>query len=95
MNPAENYFLKQPKPLQSILLFLRQEILDVIPDLDELYKYKVPFYYYKGKPFCYLTVLKGSTSVDLGFWDGFKLTNKHGFLKAKNRKMIKSLSFYD
>jgi len=51
--------------------------------------------YYKGKPVCYLNVLKGTNYVDLGFWDGFKLSNKHQLLKANNRKMVKSMAFKD
>ena len=93
MNPAENYILNQKEPLQSILLFVRQIIFTTIPEMEEKYKYKIPFYYYKGKPVCYLNILKGTNYVDLGFWDGFKLPNKHHLLKANNRKMVKSLEF--
>lgn len=93
MNPVEIYFLNQTEPLQSILLFVRQVILETIPEMEEKYKYKIPFYYYKGKPVCYLNILKEANYVDLGFWDGFKLSNKHQLLKANNRKMVKSLEF--
>ena len=93
MNPAEVYILKQKEPLQSIMLYIRQVIFDAVPEIDEKYKYNIPFYYYKEKPVCYINILKGTNYVDLGFWDGFKLSNKHGLLKSNNRKMVKSLEF--
>jgi hypothetical protein len=33
---------------------LRQTILNFSSQISEHWKYKLPFYYYKGKPFCYL-----------------------------------------
>jgi len=46
MNPAENYILQQKEPLQSIMLFVRQVIIETVPTIEEKYKYKIPFYYY-------------------------------------------------
>ncbi len=95
MNPAETYILNQKEPFQSTMLAIRSVIFDTIPKIEEKYKYKIPFYYYKGKPLCYLNILKGKKYVDLGFWDGFKLNNDHNHLKANKRKVIKSLEFND
>ncbi len=94
MNPLENYFLETPEPLQSILLYLRQVIKETLPEVEEKYKYKIPFYYYNGKPLCYFNILKGTNYVDVGFWNGFKLSNKHGILKAgRGRIMVKSIQY--
>ena len=92
MNPVEQYILNQREPLQSIMLYIRQIIME-IPNMEEKYKYKIPFYYYKGKPICYLNILKETNYVDLSFWDGFKLSDKYNLLKGNNRKMVKSLEF--
>ncbi len=94
MNPIEQYFLNQREPLQSVMLYLRQVILETLPEVEEKYKYKIPFYYYKGKPLCYLNILKNTNYVDLAFVNGFKLSNKQGVLQAgRNRKMVKSVTF--
>lgn len=95
MNPAENYILNQKEPLQSILLFVRQIILETLPNVEEKYKWKLPFYYANGKGICYLNILKNTNYVDLGFIQGFKLANKQDVLKAtRNRKMVKSIEYY-
>jgi uncharacterized protein YdhG (YjbR/CyaY superfamily) len=56
MNPIEDYFLKQRKPLQSVMLFLRQIIKETLPEIEEKYRFKIPFYYYNGKQLCYLNI---------------------------------------
>jgi hypothetical protein len=96
MNPLEQYFLKQKEPLQSVLLYLRQVIMETLPEVEEKYKYKIPFYYYHGKSLCYLNILKNTNYVDLAFVNGFKLSNKQGVLKAgRSRKMVKSIAYYN
>ena len=93
MNPAETYILSQEEPLQSIMLFIRQLIFETIPEVEEKFKWKLPFYYVNGDGICYLNVLKNTHFVDLGFIHGFKLSNKQGVLKSRNRKMVKSLEY--
>lgn len=92
MNPAENYILKQPEPYQSILLQLQILIETTVPKAELLYKWKLPFYYYEGKPFCYLNVTKGY--VDLGFWGGKHLSEFDHHLVSENRKVMKSLRYF-
>jgi len=38
MNPLEQYFLNQKEPLQSVLLYLRQVIMETLPEAEEKYK---------------------------------------------------------
>ncbi len=92
MNPAENYILNQKEPYRSILLYLQATIEHIIPVLDLKYKYKIPFYYFKGKPFCYLNQTKNY--VDLAFWDGNFISCHLDHLVTDNRKMIKSLRYF-
>ena len=61
MNPAENYILNQREPYRSILLQLQVVIEHTISDVDLKYKYKIPFYYIGGKPFCYMNQSKAKT----------------------------------
>ena len=91
MNPAENYILNQPEPYRSILLHLQVIIENTIPASDLKYKYKIPFYYVEGCPFCYLNQSKDY--VDLGFWNAAHLTVNIEFMTTAKRKMMKSLSY--
>ena len=92
MNPAEEYILQQPEPFKSILLQLQVVIETTIPEVELLYKYKIPFYYIAGKPFCYLNVTKGY--VDIGFWSSAHLTLHQEHMNTKGRKVMKSLRYY-
>ena len=91
MNPAEEYILNQPEPFRGILLHLQSVIEHTIPELELKYKYKVPFYYINGRPFCYLNQAKDF--VDLGFWNAAHLTAHPEHLVAAGRKMMRSLRY--
>ncbi|MFD2566346.1 DUF1801 domain-containing protein [Pseudotenacibaculum haliotis] len=92
MNPAEEYILGKPEPFKSILLHLQVIIEATIPELELKYKWKVPYYYLDGNPFCYLNVSKGY--VDLGFWASAHLKGYDKFLVTEKRKVVKSLRYY-
>ena len=92
MNPAEEYILQQPEPFKSMLLQLQVVIETTIPEVELLYKYKIPFYYIAGKPFCYLNVTKGY--VDIGFWSSAHFTLHQEHMNTKGRKVMKSLRYY-
>lgn len=92
MNPAENYIFNQKEPFKSILFQLQILIESTIPELELKYKWKVPYYYYKEKPFCYLNVTK--RYVDVGFWASAHLEGFEAYLITEKRKVIKSLRYY-
>lgn len=91
MNPAEVYILKQEEPYKSILLQLQAIIEAVVPNAELLYKWRIPFYYSKSIPICFLNQSKDY--VDLAFWH-FDQMDQHTehFIDA-NRKSIRSLRF--
>ena len=91
MNPAENYILQQDEPFRSILLYLQAVIEKTIPGLELKYKYKIPFYYLEGKPFCYLNQSKDY--VDLGFWNAAHLTVHLEHMISDGRKVMRSLRY--
>lgn len=93
MNSAEKYILDQPEPYKSILMHLQLIIEHRVPDVSLYYKYKIPFYYLKGKPFCYLNASPKKRYVDLGFWKGSALTLHKKHLVTEDRKMITSLRY--
>ena len=91
MNPAEDYILSRPGPYRMILLHLQLVIERTIPELQLRYRYKIPFFYLDGKPFCYLNQSKDY--VDLGFWNAAYLTVHTELMETSGRKMMKSLRY--
>ncbi|SHG05073.1 protein of unknown function (DU1801) [Arenibacter palladensis] len=91
MNPAEEYILNQSEPYRGILLYLQAFIEGTIPGVELKFKYKIPFYYINGKPYCYLNQSKDY--VDLGFWNAAHLTVHLEHMNTEGRKMMKSLRY--
>ena len=91
MNPAEEYILNQDEPFKSIFLYLQTVIEKTIPGLELKFKYKIPFYYLEGRPYCYLNQSKDY--VDLGFWNATHLTVHLEYMETAGRKMMRSLRY--
>ncbi|MCL6265096.1 DUF1801 domain-containing protein [Flagellimonas myxillae] len=93
MNPSETYILNQKEPFKSILLQLQVLIESTIPQLELKFKYRIPFYYLEGKPFCYLNVPSKKNFVDVGFWSAAHLTVHTDKMVTEGRKVMKSLRY--
>ena len=93
MNPAENYILQQAEPFKSILLHLQVLIEHQFEQLELKYKYRIPFYYLNGKPFCYLNVPKNKGIVEVGFWASAHLSQYNEHLVSAGRKVVKSFRY--
>ena len=92
MNPVETYILEQKEPYQSIMIYLRFVIKKVIPEIEETYNYRIPFFKLENKPLLYLNILKGTDFVDVGFVRGVNLESDFPELQNfKNRKQVRSL----
>ena len=91
MNPSEEYILEKPEPFRAILLHLQAVIEHTVPGIDMKFKYKIPFYYLEGRPFCYLNQSKDY--VDLGFWNAAHLTVHLEHMTTAGRKMMRSLRY--
>ncbi|NOQ92522.1 MAG: hypothetical protein GQ552_07390, partial [Flavobacteriaceae bacterium] len=91
-NPVEQYLYHQKEPYQSIMLYVRSVIFKTLPDIEERYSYKVPFYHHNKKPLRYLNILKGTSYVDVAFVQGVFLQDKYPQLKDENnRKQVRSI----
>jgi hypothetical protein len=93
MKPAEEYILNQPEPFKSILMHLQILIETSFPEVELLFKWKIPFYYLNDKPFCYLNPSKKKGYVDVAFWASAHLTKYNEHLISENRKVVKSLRY--
>lgn len=54
LSELDQFYLKLEEPNKSCFLALRDFILSLNEDITPEWKYKLPFFYYKGKMFCYL-----------------------------------------
>jgi len=70
LRPIDQYFMEQPEPLKSCLEYLRACILGLDAAVAEAWRYSAPFYFYKGKRFCYLWVHKKTRQPYIGIIDG-------------------------
>lgn len=92
MKPVDEYFINQKEPYQSIMLYVRSVILNSLPEVEEKYSYKIPFYNIGKKPMLYLNILKGKNYVDVAFVQGVLLEKDFPVLKNDNkRKQVRSI----
>ena len=68
---------------------LRRSIHQSVPDVEERYSFRIPFYHYFGM-FCYINQLKNG--IDLCFCRGKDLVELHPQLEQRNRTMVASVS---
>lgn len=71
----DNYFLSKEEPARSCLLYLRGYIRDFDTHITEEWKYRMPFYYYKGRMLCYLWTDKKTKEPYVGIADGYKIND--------------------
>jgi len=90
--PAVASFIEGlPPPLSKLAHRLRGLILTTLPQAEEQFKWKVPFYYVHG-PLCYLTPTRNGLSV--GFFRGAAMADEAGLFTAKDRKQIRQVEAY-
>lgn len=94
MKPADLYILNQPEQYRSIFLHIIAVVENTLPEVTLEYKWTVPYFYYKKKPFCYLNASHKHQFVDVGFAKGFHLKKNLDHLIADNgRNTVKSLRY--
>lgn len=86
LSELDKFYLAKEESLQVCLLALRDIILMNNPNITAEWKYKLPFFYYKGKMLCYLWIHKKYNKPYIGFVLG-KLINDEALLVEKRAKM--------
>lgn len=94
MKLTDDYIFRQPEKYQSIVLHLISVLKREIPDLELLFKWGIPYFYYKKKPFCYLAPNHRKGYVDAGFARGFQLKRNQEYLVDEKRNTVKSLRYF-
>lgn len=84
---ADIYYLRLDEPVKSCLLALRDVILSASSDMTAVWRYGMPFFYYRKKMFCYLWVHKKHKLPYLGMVEGRRL--HHDCLISEKRSRMK------
>jgi hypothetical protein len=87
-NDLDNYYLSQSEPAKSCLLALRQIILEQNESITEAWKYRMPFFCYKNKMFCYLWIYKTTGQPYLGIVDGKKIRHPKLVIEKRSRMAV-------
>ena len=89
LRDIDHFYLDKPEPIQGCLIALRQIILGLNDHITAHWKYRLPFFYYKGKMFCYLWLDKKTKEPYIGVVKGSEMD--HPLLELGNRSLIKVL----
>ena len=90
LNELNNFYDKLTEPNQSCFLALRKIIMDFDSEITEEWKYKLPFFHYKKKPFCYVWKDKKTTIPYIGIVRSGNIN--HPNLELGTRKKMKVFS---
>ncbi|MFL9484469.1 DUF1801 domain-containing protein [Chitinophagaceae bacterium LWZ2-11] len=88
LREIDNYYLQKEEPDKSCLLALREYILAYDKNITEAWKYKMPFFCYNGKMFCYLWVHKRLKQPYLGVVEGNKIDHPQLIIENRSRMKI-------
>ena len=87
LSALDNFYLEMEEPNKSCFLAARDFILRFNENITAEWKYKLPFFYYKGKMFCYLWKNKKSNIPYVGIVRSEKI--HHPALEQEERKKMK------
>jgi hypothetical protein len=91
MREIDQFFLSKNEPVKGCLIFLQEFILDYDKNITEAWKYKMPFYYYKGERICYLWVSKKTHQPYIGIVEGRKIEHPLLIIEKRSRMKIMPL----
>lgn len=89
MKELDMYYSSLDEPMQSCMTALSRIILDVDPEIIPEWKYRTPFFYFRGRMMAYIWVHKKTNRPYLGMVEG-KLLNYENldFEKTKRIKVF-------
>jgi hypothetical protein len=88
----DDYIESQDRLLKPLLTQLRKVIMLAYPNIREQISWSLPFFYCFDH-LCYLSITKKTKGVEVCFVKGFHLSNESGLLDAKDRKLVKGITF--
>lgn len=88
MTDLENFYLQQDEPTKGTLLALRKIILRLDNNITNVWKYKMPFFCYKGKMFCYIWFHKKYKQPYIGIVEGNRFDESYLLQEKRSRMKI-------
>lgn len=89
MNVLDEFYYRQTDAIREVLLAMREIILSRDPAITEHWKYNMPFFYFRGKMFCYLRIDRRDGQPYLSKADGKYID--HPLLEQESRKRMRIL----
>ena len=87
LKEVDSFYLNQKEPYRSIFLSIRDLILSLDTNITDSIKYRMPFFSYKKKMFCYFWIDKKTEEPYIGFVEGKHLNSPS--LEKGNRSRMK------
>lgn len=84
----DNFYLLQEEPVKSCFIALREIILQQNENITTAWSYGMPFFYYRGKRFCYLWMHKKKSQPYLGIVDGKSVNHPDLIMEKRSRMKI-------
>jgi hypothetical protein len=94
MKLTDEYILRQPEKYQAMILHVISVVEQELDSNELLFKWSIPYIYFKKKPFCYLAPNHKKGFLDVGFAKGFELKRNQEVLVDENRNTVKSLRYF-
>ena len=88
LREIDNYFDQQEEPARGCLVALRHFILVYAPEITEVWQYRMPFYRFSGKRFCYLWIDKKRNMPYIGFVEGRNIDHPELLFETRSRMKI-------
>jgi hypothetical protein len=88
LTEIDNFYLKQPEPIQGCLLALKEIIIRQDENITAEWKYGMPFFCYKNKMFCYLWVHKKHKQPYIGLVEGKRFEDPELIIEKRSRMKI-------
>ena len=89
LREIDNFYFHKNEPTKSCLHALREYILSYNANITEAWKYRMPFFCYKRKMFCYIWLDKKTLQPYLGIVEGKHID--HPLLVKGDRSRMKIL----
>lgn len=91
---VSSYIESLPEVESSIAAELRSLICTAIPQVQEKFSFKIPFYHYHGM-FCYINYLRKTGGIEVCFCRGKDLLLAYPQLQQNGRNMVAGISLFD
>ena len=88
ISDLDNFYLQHSEPVNSCLLALRSIILNQDKNITAEWKYRMPFFCYKGKMFSYLWAHKITRQPYIGFVEGKRINHPDLILGERARMKV-------